>query len=137
MNCLRLVLPSPPRTKKTSNRVFHIGSRCPSCQRGHRAVVKPSEAWESWCDRLVPQIKSALPIGWEPIDFAVNCKALFYQDVDRADAVGLYQGLADLLEHAGVVSNDRWIRTWNQSELFKDAANPRVELVLTRKDVTP
>lgn len=134
MRELRLILPSAPRTKKTSNRIFFLGRRCPACARGAHAKVMPSEAWENWCNRLVPQIKTALPPGWKPIDFAVNCAALFYQDVDRADACGLYQGLADLLQHAGVVANDRFIRTWNGSEALKDATNPRVELVLTRKD---
>lgn len=137
MKELRLVLPSAPRTKKTSNRIFFLGQRCSACSRGSRAKVMPSEAWETWCNRLTPQIKAALPAGWKPIDFAVNCAALFYQDVDRADACGLYQGLADLLQHAGVVANDRWIRTWDGSLPLKDAQNPRVELVLTRKDVAP
>ncbi len=99
-------------------------------------MVQPSEAWESWCKRLTPMIKAALPAGWEPIDFAVNCAALFFQDVDRADAVGLYQGLADVLQHAGVVDNDRRITTWEGSLPLKDAANPRVELVLTRKELS-
>lgn len=134
MNSLRLVLPSAPRTKKTSNRHFEIGRRCTLCKRGQHTKTMPSEAWQDWCDRLVPMIKAALPENWAPIDYAVNCAALFYQDVDRADACGLYQGLADVLQHAGVVANDRWIKTWDGSLPLRDAANPRVELVLTRKD---
>lgn len=137
MNSLRLILPGIPRTKKTSNRVFHIGQKCRACNRGSRAVVQPSEAWTTWCDSLVRQVAPVLPITWHPIDFPVNCLALFYRDAERGDAVGFYQGLADALEHIGIVANDKWIRSWDDSLLLKDAGNPRVELVLTRKDVTP
>jgi hypothetical protein len=55
---------------------------------------------------------------------------LFYRDAERGDAVGYYQGLADLLEKRGVVANDRLIMSWDGSRLLKDSANPRVELTL-------
>lgn len=128
---VRLTIESAPRTKKTSNRVFYIGPKCRACRRGAQPRVMPSEAWTAWCDRVVPKIKAALPAGWKPIDIRVNCAALFYQDVDRADSHGLYQGLADVLQEAGVVKDDKLIRRWWGSDLFKDSARPRVELVLT------
>jgi hypothetical protein len=128
---VRLVLEGPPRTKKTSNRTFDVGRRCPACKRGQWTSVHPSEAWCNWRDLVVPRIKAALPFGWTPIDVRVNCAALFYQDVDRADSHGLYQGLADVLQEAGVVVDDKLIRRWWGSDLFKDSARPRVELALT------
>jgi hypothetical protein len=70
--------------------------------------------------------------GLAPIAEPVNCAALFYRDADRGDAVGFYQGLADLLEKGGVVSNDKWIVTWDGARLCKDASRPRVELTLTK-----
>ena len=67
----------------------------------------------------------------QPIARPVNCAALFYRDALRGDAVGFYQGLADVLEKAGIVENDKFIVSWDGSRLRKDAARPRVELVLT------
>jgi hypothetical protein len=45
--------------------------------------------------------------------------------------VGYYQGLADLLESRGILANDKHIVSWDGSRLLKDAARPRVELILT------
>ena len=66
-----------------------------------------------------------------PLREPVNVRALFYQDVDRADAVGLYESLADLLQDAGVLVNDKQIRSWDGSRIAKDALNPRIEVYLT------
>jgi hypothetical protein len=68
--------------------------------------------------------------GHCPIDYPVNCRALFYRDANRGDAVGLYQGLADVLEHGGVVTNDKYLVSWDGSRLLKDSARPRVEVEL-------
>lgn len=60
----------------------------------------------------------------------LNCCALFYRDRLTGDAVGYYQALADALEEAGIVENDRLIVSWNGSQLLKDAKNPRIEVSL-------
>ena len=70
--------------------------------------------------------------GDEPVvDSPHNCRALFYRDAARGDAVGYYQGLADLLEKRGVISNDKWLVSWDGSRLEIDKENPRVEVTLT------
>lgn len=120
---LQLVLPGKPRTKKNSGRIVPFGNR---------HIILPSEAWAAWCKAVAPQIRAVLlRKGISPIDYPVNCAALFYRDAERGDACGFYQGLADLLQHGGAVVDDKWIRSWNGSELRKDSARPRVELVLT------
>ena len=120
---LRLIVPGPPRTKKNSGRIV---------PRGGRHIILPSEAWQTWCNAVVPQLRAALArSGVRPIERPVNCAALFYRDAARGDAVGFYQGLADLLQHAGAVKDDKWITAWDGSRLLKDASRPRVELVLT------
>jgi hypothetical protein len=129
---IRLTLPSAPRTKKTSNRTFEVGKRCPSCKRGKWTAVHPSEAWERWRDHLAPLVKAALPTSWKPIDYKVNCAALYYRERDIGDSAGFNTGLADLLEAVGIVANDRFITQWDGSRLLKDSARPRVELVLTK-----
>jgi hypothetical protein len=68
-----------------------------------------------------------------PAKLRLNCCASIYRDADRGDANGFYQGIADLLEKLKVISNDRMIVSWHGSELYKDAALPRVELTLTVK----
>jgi hypothetical protein len=122
MTQLALTIWGVPRTKKNSGRIV---------PRGRRHIILPSEAWETWCKQVVPQIRQALAgAGMQPIAHPVNCRALFYRDALRGDPVGFYQGLADLLEHGGVVANDKWIVSWDGSRLLKDAERPRVELVL-------
>ena len=66
-----------------------------------------------------------------PIDYPVNCKAIFYRERNVGDAANYYNGLADLLELSGLVTNDKYIISWDDSRLKKDALRPRVEFVLT------
>ena len=133
---LRLVIPSAPRTKKTSNRVVRVGTRgrCPVCKQqiGGRPLVLPSEAWEAWRDANLPWLRqAAAKIGACPLRVPVNCAAIFFRDAARGDAVGYYQGLADLLQEAGVVIDDRWIETWDGSRIQVDHDRPRTEVTLT------
>lgn len=150
---LRLVLSDAPRTKKTHNRIISIGAKCRACGRGTPRVM-PSEQWTAWSDRIVPLLRAALfqllrgsalsRVGTGPLvyveasgDFAgaiarpVNCAAIFYRDRAAGDSHGFYQGLADVLQEADVVADDKWIVSWDGSRLDKDAAQPRVELVLS------
>lgn len=68
---------------------------------------------------------------WQPLERPMNCAATFYRDRTTGDAVGYYQGLADLLEKRGIIRNDSQIVSWDGSRLAKDAENPRTEIVLT------
>lgn len=118
------MLPGKPRTKKNSGRIVPRG--------GHH-IILPSEAWAGWCKAVAPQIRAVLSRkGITPIDYPVNCAALFYRDALRGDACGFYQGLADLLQHGGAVVDDKYIVSWDGSRLLKDASRPRVELVLMK-----
>lgn len=124
---LRLTIPGAPRTKKNHGQIVRANGRKPS--------MLPSKQWRAWSDAVSPRIRSALATaGMAPISYPVNCRAIFYRDANRGDAVGYYQGLADVLEKAGVVTNDVCITTWDGSRLRNDAANPRVEIELTRAE---
>jgi hypothetical protein len=132
------------------------GQPCPHCRNPVLAKVFPSGAWRAWVkaarisvtmpdgDRgelrrirtkglvrtvFVPADGSPA-IGFIPLESPFNCAALFWRDADRGDAVGYYQGLADLLAEWGVIADDRQIVSWNGSELLKDAASPRVYITL-------
>lgn len=114
-----LILYGPPRTKKTSNRVFKL--------RNGRRKYMPSAAWEKWV-ATVEKLVLWAPTG--AIDYPVSCRAMFYRHALVGDAVGFYQGLGDLLQEHRILTNDKLIVHWDGSRLLKDAANPRVELWL-------
>ena len=126
---IRFTVYGAPRTKKTSNQVVTRG----------RVRVLPSKAWMKW-------VKTALVVADERmvVDDRVcdehcvllnpepyNIKATFYRDANRGDAVGYYQGIADLLEKRHVIADDKWLVSWDGSRLEIDRKNPRVEIVLT------
>jgi Holliday junction resolvase RusA-like endonuclease len=116
---VRLCILGAPRTKKNSNRLVPA--------RG-RQFVLPSAAFERYRNEALPQlVDAAAPTLRQP----VNCRALVYRDANRGDLIGYLQGLADLLEEADVVENDRLIVGWDGSRMFVDRERPRVEIVLT------
>ncbi|SRR6266568_3945004 len=114
---IRVTVLGAPRTKKNHGAVV---------QRGHHKVHIPSAAWTRWCETA--------ELKWDgrtapPVEF--NCRAYFFRDVDGpGDAVGYYQGLADLLQVREVIEDDKWLVSWDGSRLYLDPANPRVEVLL-------
>ena len=126
---ISFVLPVTPRTKKNHGSVI---------KRGERKFHIPSEAYTTMESQVVEWVRQNVKPGvastlyaCQPITQPLNCAAIFYRDADRGDAVGYYQGLADALESAGIVDNDRWITQWDGSRLAKDANRPRIEVTLT------
>lgn len=97
-------------------------------------LTVPSKAWRDWLQGvafLLPGGRTRLRFtDGETLLFRVNCRGIFYRDANRGDAVGYYQGLADLLEKTGVVKNDAQIVSWDGSRLLIDRKNPRVEVIL-------
>lgn len=125
---MTFIIEGPPRTKKTSNRLVRV--------RG-RHVVLPSKANETWARAAVLQLRAAcarlLPLSMTPptpIGVPVNCRAVFYRDANRGDLIGYMQALADALEDAFVLANDRLIVSWNGTQMLVDRARPRVVVTL-------
>ena len=116
---MTLTILGAPRTKKNHGQRLRMGTR---------TLNLPSKAFLAW--QTVAMLQLRRVGGLPPIAYPVNLRATFYRDALRGDAVGFYQALADVLEEAGVVQNDRWIVSWDGSRLEKDAKRPRVELVL-------
>lgn len=126
---LSFTIPGAPRTKKNHGKVLW---------RGKRKLHVPSDAYMAW--NAAAQLWLA---RWRsgrrpdmaplvlPVRSAVNCAALFYRHANMGDAVGFQQAIADALQEAGIVENDRLIVSWDGSRLLKDAANPRIEVTLT------
>lgn len=126
---IRIVVLGPPRTKKTSNQGMRTGSRCPACGLRKGPIrVFPSKAWRRWVNKaaiLGPDGK----LWWQRLpDRPYRLKAIFYRDADRGDLVGYEQGLADFLETRNIISDDKWIRSWDGSRLEVDHRRPRVEV---------
>lgn len=118
-----MVIVGAPRTKKNSSSIVRAGGK------GRMRII-PSEAYRRWESVAVPQMRIYWS-GRKPINWPVNVRAVFYRDANRGDAVGYYQALADALEKAGVVVNDKWIWSWDGSRMEKDSDRPRVEVEIT------
>jgi len=112
------VIPGAPRTKKNHGRRI---------MRGKRIFNVPSEAYTAWNKLAVWALRRANP---PVIAYPVNCRALFFREALTGDAVGYYQALADTLENAGVLTNDKLIVSWDGSRMLKDADNPRIIVTL-------
>jgi len=115
-----------PRTKKNSNRLVKAGKM--------RRIL-PSKAWTQW----VETARTVRDGHWMVAvpETTYNIRAIFYRDALRGDAVGYYQGLADLLEKRGILSDDKWLVSWDGSRLAIDRENPRVEITLEPVDYFP
>ena len=122
---IRFVVIGAPRSKKCSDVLFVK-------EDGHPGKV-PSKAWSYWCRHAVfamPDGRTVLQPPYWVGECSIN--AQFYMDAARyADAVNLYQGLADLLQTRHCVENDFQFKNWDGSRVHVDRVNPRVEVTLT------
>lgn len=120
---LKLTVIGAPRTKKTGQRIVKVGKF---------SKILPSKAYLDWeksaLVELAPHIgrlRHLLPLAFE-----MSCQASIYRDAERGDACNYYQAIADMLQKAGIIANDVLIRHWDGSRLLKDAAQPRIVLIL-------
>ena len=142
---ITFVLPVVPRTKKNSPR--QVKRRAKTTGKLITIPI-PSEAYETMEEQIVMWARTSLATAAnrslvfdrnakvcraERLFLAqpLNCCAIFYREKDLGDAVGYYQGLADSLEAAGVLADDKWIKRWWGSDLDKDKERPRIEVTLT------
>jgi Holliday junction resolvase RusA-like endonuclease len=128
-------IPSSPATKKNSNRVFKV--------KGFTKVL-PSERfmkYQAFCEKiLVPLMKTK---GIEPMDFGVSIKIRVATNKWIVpDYTNVCQALGDILQHSGVIANDKWIH-WTDGAytenvpaehwfLGVDKDNPRLEVEIRR-----
>lgn len=141
---MKFTILGAPRTKKTSQRIV-------TSKRTGKPFIIASKQTKGWTKTAVEQLMAQSigkhtgsiikrkRVGGKLVETVrpviltapVNCRALFYRDRAIGDPVNLYQALADALEEAGVVANDRLIASWDGSRLLVDRAAPRIELELT------
>ena len=134
---ITFTLPVVPRTKKNSR--THVRKRAKT---GNMITVPlPSDAYREMealikkeASLAMVRLERWVAVAWLGLAQPLNCAAIFYRDANRGDANGYYQGLADALEAAGVLANDKWIIQWDGSRLRKDKNRPRIEVTLTAVD---
>ena len=143
------VIYGTPRSKKTSNRVVNIGPMCRVCgKRGGFPKVLPSEAyceWEADAVRQCMDIKVKLRnAGIElPIAHPIGIEALFYlaptkegrMRLDCPDLSNLMEALADMLQEAGIIKDDRQIADWDGSRRL--LGEPRIEVFIAILETIP
>ena len=111
--------------KKTSPVLRRSGRRCHACgqQTGPTTVGHLKRREASW-DQAVLQARAA----WHgpPIDQPVTVRARYFRRRLDADPTNLDSALADVLQAAGVVTNDKLLCVWADHPR-RDTANPRTE----------
>jgi hypothetical protein len=104
----------------------------PRTKKNHgRTVVTPSVAYARFEHHVREQLRDVVDALGLPLpDRRYNCAARFLVDNDRADTLGLMQGLADALQKARVVTDDRWLWTWDGTTQELAQLTPGVTLTI-------
>jgi Holliday junction resolvase RusA-like endonuclease len=107
-----------------------------------RNLILPSKTfrrYESYClgtkRRPGPVIVNSLGMFF---DTPVQVTCLYWLPDKRwwPDLVGLLQGTSDILEKAGILTNDRLIQSYDGSRIMGiDKNNPRAEITITPMNV--
>lgn len=136
---VKLTILGPPATKKTAQRIIYN-------RRTKRPMIIPSKRSKDWEANAIAQLSQATLYLQDRIEvikgkkkptrhfvlFAgpVQVTALIYRETNRGDLHGFFQAIADALERADVIANDKLIWSWDRSRPLIDRDNPRVELAI-------
>jgi len=97
--------------------------------RGKRPIILPSKAYKTYRSDFLTQARRPL----SPIQIPIWVKAIYVLPDRRwwPDLVGLLQATGDCLEDAGVIEDDKLIRSWDQSRIAElDKDNPRAVITV-------
>jgi len=120
-----LIIMGAPRTKKNSSRILR--------SRAGKPFLMPSKTFEDYQRDALWQLKRTWGT-WPALAVPVEVTALFYRERNTGDLNNYIQALADILEKAKVVVNDRQIKSWDGSRLLIDRAQPRVQVTIRSMD---
>lgn len=130
---VEFALLGPPRTKKTSDRLD---------LRGDRPKKLPSKPHEKWFDNAMSQLPPITTRLLRQVQLPLQGRywitAYFYlENAIEGDLLGYEQALADWLQMptqarngAGIITDDRFIDSWDGSRRLLDRANPRIEVTI-------
>jgi Holliday junction resolvase RusA-like endonuclease len=129
MNPFHITILGKPATKKNSGRVARTRSGVP--------FLLPSAQYVKWRDLAHLQARRQ----WFAMfgrTLAAPCAVALtvYRWRRVGDLDNFISAAGDLLQYAGVITNDRLIRSWDGSRLECDPTNPRVELLITPLEPT-
>jgi Holliday junction resolvase RusA-like endonuclease len=114
-----------PRTKKNHSRIVT-----------NRKTGKPflisSKSAKGWETTAVEQLSRQWPNP--PLECPVHVNAQVHRERRTGDLVNYMQAIADALEKAGVIANDRLIMSWDKSRLRHNKEMPHVELTIKPMD---
>lgn len=120
---LEIIIPGRPVPKKNNPRIIP--------PKGNRKMLLlPSKLWTDYVKRVEPFI---LPYGNIQYTDPIQCKvSIWLQDRRRPDLINILQGVGDLLEHYGIIANDRLIQSWDGSRIEGiDRTSPRTIIKIT------
>lgn len=129
---IKIVIPGNPITKKNSQRIVHIGYKCPACKRGMKVVPLPSQQYEQYEGLAGWYIRGNL--RKLKINRPVNVKCIYWMAKDTAvDLANLLEATNDMLVKHGVLADDnrKIVATHDGSRVFVDRENPRVEITIS------
>lgn len=127
----KFTLPGPCRTKKAHNDAARTGRKCPVCHLGTgRVRVFPSPQFRKW-QELVARYVATKPELHLFLSRPVNVRSLVFRDREIGDFDGYMNAIGDVLQHVGILLNDKYVAHRDGSRLLKDADDPRVEIVVT------
>lgn len=119
---LNFTIPVKPVTKKNSQQIIRLKN----------GMIKPlpSKAYRSY----EKEIGKYLPRLNEPINWAVNIKAVYYMPTRRiVDLVNLNEALCDALVHWKMLKDDNFhiVESMDGCRVAYDKYNPRTEVSIT------
>lgn len=125
-----IIIPGQPRTKKNSQVPITLPNGKPTIVNGkifakyERACLKHLKDWLLFATR---EERRLLPVS-EPC----HVRALYYLKDRRSepDINNLQAATADILQKAGIISNDKLIEHWDGSRRVFGTPNPRVDIFI-------
>lgn len=130
---IKIVIPGNPMTKKNSQRIVHIGPKCPACHRGRKVVPLPSKQYETYEEMAGWYINGGL--RRLKINTPVNVKCVYYIEKDiNVDLPNLLEATDDMLVKYGVLADDnrKIVASHDGSRVFySPTSKPRVEITIS------
>lgn len=119
-DCMKIILPGDPITKKNSQRLIWAGGR---------PRVLPSRKFEEYQEACGSVLRAFAPAPL--IAYPVEVKCLYYRKTKRrVDLTNLLEATDDILVHYGILADDHSgiIASHDGSRVLLDRESPRVEI---------
>lgn len=126
MEKIQLILPGSIRSKKNSKVATIIGGK----NKPRRAIILPSAAYKKWEQGVISSLGKETTQRAK-IASEIQVAAVAYVKGVLPDLSGMLESVGDCLEKAGIIENDKQIKSWDGSRVYRDKDNPRtiVEIV--------